>query len=96
MLDFHVFENLALFIKKLLNHWIILTSGPVLAILLGIYEHYTGTNVSWKTYSLILAIAFLPAIFFVWRDEYMEVLTLLQSNAAHKSEAESKNKRIAE
>jgi hypothetical protein len=67
------FVDLLQFMDALIDHWVAFVTGSVPALLLGIWEHWKGRSLSWRTYvAVFLVFGFVAASFQTWRAERVE------------------------
>src|ERR1700742_1768157 len=62
--------TLGAFLRAVSRHWLLLFTGPVLSLMLGGFEHYSGTSIPFQGYSLISAATVLAAVYRAWLDEH--------------------------
>lgn len=61
------------FIRAIINHWLVLMSGGIITVALGVFERFSGRNIPLWGYVTILASFVFLASFLAWREKVMEL-----------------------
>jgi hypothetical protein len=67
-------DELKLFGRAMLSHWLTLMSGGVIIVVLGIIERATGRNISWSIYIALICALIVIASFLAWQDKHRELI----------------------
>jgi predicted nucleic acid-binding protein len=73
------------FFRLVLRHWIVLTGGSLVALILLVWQIFTGKPVQWWAYAVIAVSTLFVSCFLAWKVEYVSRVKAEQQLAEEKA-----------